>query len=115
MTVKAHFGKNYPEWEMAHPLYRAEMLGPFLPYFLHLDDPRPAAEQFNERYHFGGWHPRKGDPTKLGNNDELLYPGDPPLPPLAKCKLRDETIILYQSDFVAIIQPDRSFEVSRMD
>lgn len=115
MTVRAYFGKNHPEWTIVHPMYRPEGLGPFLPYFLHVNDPRKAAEQFNDRYKFGGWRPRKGDPTKINGKDELLYPGDPPLPPLAKCKLRDETIILYQSDFVAIIQPDRSFEVARLD
>jgi hypothetical protein len=29
--------------------------------------------------------------------------------------LRDEMILLYQSDIVVIVQPDRSFEVARMD
>jgi len=30
-------------------------------------------------------------------------------------KLRDEVIVLYESEFVAIFQPDGTFEVARMD
>jgi len=44
-----------------------------------------------------------------------MAPGDPPFKPLAQAKLRDELIVLYEADFVAVIQPDRSFEVARMD
>ena len=34
---------------------------------------------------------------------------------LAVTRLRDETILLYEMDWVAVIQPDGAFEVSRMD
>jgi hypothetical protein len=92
-----------------------EALGPYLPYFLVVEDPRSAAEQFNERYKFGGWRPFGQDKFKMTTTGTLLYPGDPPSPPIAMTILRDEKIFLYQGDVVAIVQLDRSFEVARMD
>lgn len=91
-----------------------------LPYMLSSDDPRPAREQFNERYGFaGGWRPFRY--FTLGENNELIAPRDPeepdepPLFPVADGKLRDELILFYPHAWVAIVQPDRSFEVCRMD
>lgn len=94
----------------------------FLSMFLFADDPRPAKEQINERYSFGGgWYPipdcTLGSQRIMLNASlpVMLYPGDPPFIPRAWCKLRDEMVVLYNSAFVAIIQPDGSFEVSRLD
>lgn len=86
-----------------------------IPYFLHNADPRPAREQFNERYaHGGGWMPMSG--FKFDSEGQTLkYPGDPAYKPLAVGKLRDETIIVYQYAIVAIVQPSGAFEVARMD
>lgn len=93
------------------PRCRPEHLG-FIPGFLDEDDPRPAAAQFGERY-VGGWIPNgKGS---LTNEHVLLYPGDPPLKPLAMIPLRDEKIFIYPDAFVAIVQPDGAFEWDRMD
>jgi hypothetical protein len=81
---------------------------------LSTDDPRPAREQFDANYrHGGGWQPQSGF-TLTGNNS-LKYPGDPPFHPLARIQLRDEQINIYEYGYVAIIQPNRSFEVCRMD
>jgi hypothetical protein len=97
-------------WMLAQNTHPAA-LG-LLPDFLSEDDPRPAAKQFDERYRHGGWRPLPGF-AMSGN--ELLYPGDPPQPPIALVILRGEVILLYDYDFVAIVQPDGSFEVSRLD
>lgn len=99
-------------WELLHPRADFEMLG-FLPSFVFEDDPRHAAEQFNERYVFGGWSPFRGfefDPK----DGSISYPGDPVMKPLAKAQLRDETIYFYQSAWVGIHGP-LGFEISRMD
>lgn len=86
----------------------------FIPGWLCDDDPRPAKVQLNEGYaHAGGWRPFKG--FELGSDYSLGYPGDPPQPPLAMMLLRDERIFVYDSGWVSIVQPDRSFEVCRMD
>src|SRR3982751_2684992 len=45
------------QWILKHPKMTPEGLGA-IPYFLDEDDPRPAREQFHERYnHGGGWRP----------------------------------------------------------
>ena len=86
-----------------------------IPTFLRIDDPRPAAVQFDERYHFGGgWQPQSGL-TKGRRRYSLDYPGDPPLEPIAAMILREETIMIYPHAYVAIWQKDGSFEACRMD
>ena len=86
----------------------------FIPNFLDVDDPRPAREQFQERYVYGGWHPQSGFKTRNGQAT-LYYPGDPPLKPLACIPFRTEVIFVYPGAYVAIFQPDGSFEACRMD
>lgn len=100
------------KWYQLHPSASIEMLG-FIPSFLDENDPRPAREQFNTNY-VSGWCPFKGhimNPT----NRAIEYPGDPPLLPLAMTHLRDETIIVYNYAWVAILQPDETYEIARMD
>jgi len=105
---------THPPWMLMHPNMTAEYLG-YLPGFLDLDDPRSAKEQFDANYQHGGWMPFGADKFKLLDGYRLKYPGDPPQVPRAVTKLREELIILYDSSIVAIIQPDESFEVARMD
>lgn len=102
--------------------HRAEGLLGFIPSFLSESDPRPAAEQFNERYaHGGGWSPMKGWTTERfdGPNGShslsIRYPGDPPYRPIARIQLRDEHIWIYQNAWVAIEQADGAVEIARMD
>jgi hypothetical protein len=106
-------------WILKHPKATHEMLG-FIPFFLSDDDPRPAREQLHEAYaHGGGWVPF---PRKLGNtgfkmlpNGNMKYPGDPETQLLGESMLRTETIRVYNHAWVAIVQPDGTFEVARMD
>lgn len=85
----------------------------FIPTFLSLADPRPAREQLDAHYqHGGGWRPQEGF-TRHGVN--LYYPGDPPLKPLAMARFRDELIFVHEAEYVCIVQPDGSFEASRMN
>ena len=99
-------------WIMKHPMATPDMLG-YLPQFLSERDPRPAREQFDDNYrNGGGWRPFKGF---VMHDNGLKYPGDPLMPLLAETKLRDETIRFYLSSWVAIVQPDGSYEIARMD
>jgi hypothetical protein len=86
----------------------------FIPTFLDLDDPRPAAVQFQERYAYGGWRNQEGFTTRDGT-PTLHYKGDPPLKPIAVMRLRDEMIFVYLHGYVSIFQPDGTFEACRMD
>ncbi len=99
------------KWEMLHPKMTIEHLG-FIPDFIFEHDHRSAKEQFNERY-WPGWLPFNG--FEMIDNNQLCYPGDPPLLPLAEAWLRDEKIIFYNHSWVAIVQKDGSFEICRMD
>lgn len=101
-------------WVLLHPQATPEHLG-MIPSFLLTSDPRPAAEQIDDRYrHGGGWTPvpkfRLAPDTGI-----LSYPGDPPLVPIAMTKLREEVIYFYDHSWLAILQPDGSSEVSRLD
>jgi len=101
------------QWFQRHPQATPEMLG-LIPEFLNENDPRSAREQLDANYsHGGGWLPIPG--FSMLPNGDLSYPGDPPFELLAETKLRDETIRVFHYSWVAIIQPDGSFEVSRMD
>ena len=84
-----------------------------IPSFLNVHDTRPARVQFNENYaHGGGWC---SFPGFVRTENAIQYPGDPPREEIARAKLRDETIIIYQGAWVAIVQPDGSFDIARMD
>jgi hypothetical protein len=87
-----------------------------IPDFLDYEDPRPAAEQFNERYaHGGGWRPHNMTKFKLLKDGSIKYPGDKAMKPRAAWQFRDERIIVYDMALVLILQKDGSFEISRMD
>jgi len=76
-------------------------------------DPRPAREQLDEAYaHGGGFRPFSGF-TLLDNG--ISYPGDPVMSELSRAQLRDESIRFYQGAWVAIVQPDGTHVISRMD
>lgn len=85
----------------------------YIPSFLDESDPRPAREQFNERYQ-SGWHHQAGITTHNGGLT-LNYPGDPPIKRISMMVFRNETICLYPGEFIAIFQKDGSFECCRMD
>lgn len=73
----------------------------FLPSFLDEADPRPAREQFDANYPYGGYWRKVGEIDKAG---VMHYPGDPDLRPIGGTRLRDEVVLVYPASFVAIIQ-----------
>lgn len=99
--------------------YHRDLLG-LIPTFFSETDPRSAAEQIHEAYVYGGgWHPLQGW-KYAEDTGQIVYPGDPPLRPFAIAILhgsspRPETILVYPYAWVAIVQADGSFEVSRID
>lgn len=91
-----------------------DMVG-LLPMIFDPSDPRPAADQANDRYaHGGGWRPN-GKFKRLGSEIAIQYPGDPPLKGVAVAALNDETIVVFQHAWVMVIQPDGTYEIARMD
>lgn len=102
-----------PEWNVR---FGGVNLG-FLPMFLNDSNPKDAVTQLNDSYaHGGGWHDFKGfELIKQGDRYALAYPGDPPMRELARTKLRNELVVLFEASWVAVIQPDETFRVARMD
>lgn len=102
------------EWFIMGSHVTPEMLG-YIPSFLDENDPRPAYEQFDDRYrHGGGWRPFEG--FTLAEDLTLHFPGDPPFKPLAWTTLREEVIFIYQHAWVLIWHlPTKQWEVARMD
>lgn len=120
MEKNSDFPVIHPAWTMLHPEMTMEHLG-FIPMFLDILDPRPAAKQIDENYqHGGGWRPQKHfylvdkDTRKIQYGKDGEY--DPPMEPLAWTMLPNmEEIYFYDYAIVAIFQPDGSFEVCRID
>lgn len=99
-------------WEFLDPRLPADGLG-FIPEFLTPGDPRCAREQIHDRY-ISGWQSFDGfhmDKTTY----ELTYPGDPPMKPLARSWLRNELLLFYDCAWLAIVQPNGSYEIARLD
>ena len=85
----------------------------YIPGFVSADDPRPAWEQFDERY-IGGWNAMLPGKWRLDADNYLFYPGDPPMAPLAHAYLRDELILVYPHAFVCIVQKNGDFSIARL-
>lgn len=101
-------------WIMVHPQMTLDHLG-YIPSFLNENDPRSAREQFDANYrHGGGWTSFEGF-TMLPDNS-LSYQGDPPVPLLAYTRLHDKEVIrFYLHSWVAIVQPDGTYDIARLD
>ena len=101
-------------WEALDEHCTVEHLG-FLPGFISEDNPKPAREQIDDNYrHGGGWNAFRGH-TFNPETYAISYPGDPPLRPLARTRLRDEVIYFYPYAWVLILQADGSYEIARVD
>ena len=100
-------------WIGKHRMSHPDQLE-FLPNFLSENNPASACEQLDAGYrHGGGWQHMPG--FEMLPNGDLYYPGDPPTRLLFETTLRHETIRIYEHAWVAVVQPDGTFEVCRMD
>lgn len=94
-----------------------EVVG-FIPHFLDGSDSRSAIEQIDTAYqHGGGWSDFKGFQLAGGGDDPyfLTYPGDPAMRELSRATMRDEVLVFFQCSWLAVIQPDGSYRVARLD
>jgi hypothetical protein len=82
--------------------------------FLDPDDPRPAREQIDAKY-LGGWDAGPAALRFDAHSLTLSYPGDPPMRPISALLFRQELLLLFPSDWVVIVQRDKSWEVARLD
>ncbi len=96
-----------------------EEVAGMLPMMFDEYDNRTAQEQANANYsHGGGWMPFKG--FTLGGSSKrgftLNYPEDRPMRELSRSDFHNQTLVLFEGSWVAIIEADGSLsDVSRMD
>ena len=93
---------------------KPDKIAGFIPVQASENDPRPLREQFDSNYP-GGWNPVKKGFFTVQPDGSLLYPGDPPIYPIAFATLRKELLLLYEYAWVRIMQHDGKYEIARMD
>lgn len=104
-----------PEVTFLHPNCTMDHLGA-IPYWLVDHGQLTLTEQLHRSYgHGGGWQPFHG--FTLADDNSLHFPGDPPQQPIAMIEVKghEEVVFMYEHSWVAVIWPDRRFEVCRMD
>ena len=102
-------------WAGLDPRFNMSWLG-FLPDILTNEDPRSVKEQLEDRYaHGGGWRSIPG--MKFNPKTWVMrFPGDSPFKPAAFTKIGSEMVIFYPNcSLLAIVQPDGTYEVTRVD
>ena len=89
-----------------------------IPMFFDSQDPRPAREQLHTAYqHGGGVQPIQGFTYVEGDLGmaRLEFAGDPPMQELSRATLHEELIIVFEGAWLAIVQPDKTYIVTRVD
>ena len=112
----------HTKWYLHHKDMQLEHLG-LIPSFLDELNPDDAITQINRNYqHGGGWYDMEG--FELSKDDDppwasIIYAiNDEPAESytcLAHCKIHDEIVAFYRSAWVAVIKPNLSFRVARID
>ena len=104
------------QFKLTDPRYTYAAVG-LLPEFFDERNPQSARDQLHEAYaHGGGVHPFKGfDLIEVDGKAALQYPGDPLAHEIARATCRDETIILFAYSWVAIVQKNGAYIVTRCD
>lgn len=101
------------KWEMLVPGFTMEHLG-LVPYWFDSEDKRTVRELIETYYQHGGGF-RNIDGCTMAENQTIKYPGDPRMKPLAKMQHGDELVLMYDYAILAIVQPDGTFQVTRVD
>ena len=102
-------------WTAIDKAFHPSWLG-FLPDILLAEDKRPVKAQLEDRYaHGGGFRLIKG--MRLDRRDMTMrYPGDPIYRPAAWAQIGAEKVYFYPlCSLLLILQPDRTWEVTRVD
>ena len=96
-------------------LSSADMLGT-IPEMISTADPAGAVEQIDRAYRDvgGGWRDSTGFVLSAAPV-ELKYPGDPARVLIARAQLREESILFFDGAWIAVVQPDGTARVARID
>lgn len=100
-------------WEMLKEGVSYHDLG-LVYYWFSLGDDTPTRDLIDRHYKQGGGF-NEIDGFTLSDNNCLQYPGDPVLEPLAQLRRGPELVVFYDFALLAIIQQDRTFQVTRVN
>jgi len=100
-------------WEL-YSIESFDLLG-LIPEFIYGGDPSPVKEQIARNYAHGGGYKSMDGWRFNPYTKTIKYPGDAPLEPIASAKINNELVFVYRHAWVAIIQEDGAFAVTRMD
>lgn len=92
-----------------------DMLGD-IPFWLSAVHDGGAVDQIDRMYGpiGGGWRDSTGFQLDV-ERGLLSYPSDDPLRLIASAELRTERILIFDGSWVAVVQPDGSSRVARID
>lgn len=115
MTVNC-YGVSCLGWGLVHPHANCDMVG-YIPSFIDNSSDVPLIEQINAEY-ISGWH-KSDQPWKrdLKSNTMWACDEDQPFRMIARYhhKPTGEYLEFYESSFTAVVKPDGTFEVARLD
>jgi hypothetical protein len=108
------YGVECTGWELVHPRATFDMLG-YVPGFIDISSDAPLRDQINAGY-VSGWHRSASEWVRISNTLQG-HPEDPPFPMIARYRHQPtgELLEFYTSCYTAIVQPDGTFEVARLD
>lgn len=104
-----HFNVSYKEDEVRQHLGR-------IPLLLDPNCTDPVWQQVQDNYP-EGWNPVLGDERDkwtLTGDDYLIYPGLPPLAPVAMAWLRSERVFVYPAGWMVVVTLGGDFTVARV-
>lgn len=116
MAARNVYGVDCRGWELVHPRADIDMLG-YVPLFITRTSDVPLKKQFDAEY-VSGWKTSASKWVRDTERNTLQgHPEDPPFPMIARYqhKPTGELLEFYTSCFTAIVQPDGTFEVARLD
>jgi hypothetical protein len=100
----------------------------YLPMMLNENDPASVQDQLQITYaHGGGWHSFKGfslaqlkehypDGEPTGRDMYALkYPEDPPMMEKSRATFRNQLLVLFEGDWLGIIENEKLIDVARID
>lgn len=110
---------NGLNWTFHHPRASIKTLG-FIPGWLHADNAAPLSAQIDQNYkHGGGWYSCRKFWGGIDEDGQLLSKpedGEAPLPLIASVQHPNgQKLHFYPHEMVAVIFPDGSFDLARID
>lgn len=105
---------DWKEWPGEAPFF-GDRLG-YLPLILLDEDPASFEDQLNNRYAHGGGHKKALPAWRFNHNTlTLVYPGDPPMRPIAHAKFHDSHLYVFDHAWTVLVKDGKMVDIQRLD